>query len=334
MTTRRLAIGGVSALCGAVPGLGRPARVHRIGVLGVHADQFSPSDENEQAFLDELARLGWVAGRNLQLISRASGHELQRLDALAAELVALEVDLILSNGGTPTALAAKRATATIPIVMVASRDPVADGLVASLFRPGANVTGNADMGRELVLKRVELLLQAVPAAKRLGYIVHERTLAQSEAQTTVAVMDAALRAQGRQLFTAVARQVAQGDDLDHVLDQLARQRVQAVVIDNYATIGAGQRRVAAALRRGRLPAIMEDASYARAGVMMTYTEPLIDCYRRAADYVHRILSGARPADLPVSRGTRFVLAINIDTARTLGLTIPATLKVQADLLLP
>lgn len=304
--------------------------MYRIGLLGVHANPFAPPDRYEEAFLEELARRGLVTGRNLEFISRASGNDLQRLDGLAAELVALKSDVILTYGGTPSTLAAKRATSTIPIVMISSRDPVDDGLVASLSHPGGNVTGNADMGRELVLKRLELLQIAVLGAKRIGYVVHERTLVRSGQQTTVAALESALRAQGGHLIIATVRQVLQGDDLDRVLDELVHKQVQAVVIDNYATIGADEERVASVLVRFRLPAIMEHAMYARAGVLMTYNEPIVDAYMRAADYVHRILSGAKPADLPIARPTRFELAINLRTAKTLDITIPQSLLLRAD----
>lgn len=330
MIKRRTALLALPALCALSLAGAQASKMYRIGVLGVHPFPYVPADPDEQALLDELARRGLVVGRNLEFVSRASGNDLQRLDALAGELVALKVDLILSIGGTPSALAAKRATSTTPILLLGARDPVEDGLAASLSRPGGNLTGNADMGHELVVKRMQLLREAVRQPIRIGYLVHERFLARRSQLTAVSELEAVLRAQGGQLVTAPVREVTQGDDLDQAFDRLVGQRVQAVVIDNYATIGATSKRVAAVLTRHRLPAIMEDASYARSGVLMTYTEPSVEAYLRIAQYVQRILAGASPAELPMMRPTRFELVINLQTAKVLGIEIPQSLLQRAD----
>ncbi|MEP6874285.1 MAG: ABC transporter substrate-binding protein [Burkholderiales bacterium] len=302
-------------------------QVVRIGVLGVFL--WDPADPSAKAFMNEVSRRGYVLGRNLTFVSRACGNELRRLDGLAGELVALKVDLIWSTGGTPSALAAKRATTTIPIVM-SSRDPVEDGLVESLAKPGGNVTGSADIGQELTLKRLQLLLEAVGDAKPIGYLIHPRILERKSERRTIAAMESSMHARGGRLVVAAVREVSQGDDLEYGLALLQQQGVGAALINNYSTIGADEERTADILLRHQLPAMMENRPYAVGGVMMTYSEPVEDDDLRSASFIDRILKGAKPRDLPIERPTRFELSINLRTARKLGIVIPAALLLRAD----
>jgi putative tryptophan/tyrosine transport system substrate-binding protein len=302
-------------------------RVMRVGVLGVGL--WDPLDPSAKFFMDELSRRGYVLGRNLTFVSRACGNELQRLDGLASELVMLKVDLIWSTGGTPAALAAKRATATIPIVMT-TRDPVEDGLVESLAKPGGNVTGSADIGQELMLKRLQLLLEAAGEAKVVGYLTHPKILERKSEHKTIAAMESLMLARGGRLVVVSVREVSKGDDIEYGVALLQRQKVSAVLINNYSTIGADEARTADILLRYQLPAMMENRSYAEQGIMMTYSEPPGDGDLRNAAFLDRILKGAKPRDLPIERPTRFELSINTRTARKLGITIPSALLLRAD----
>ena len=321
---RRLAI---AALLGSAAGLNVASeRIFIVGVLGV----FSYEEENDVELTAELKRRGYVMGRNLRIVSRACGNELNRLDVLAAELVAMKVDLILSTGGTPSALAAKRATSTIPIVMSA-RDPVEDGLVRSLAEPGGNVTGSADIGEELAIKRLELLIEAARPRGPLGYLIHPRIQQRQSERKTIAAMEAYMAARGGSLVVASVREVAQGDDIEYGLSLLTKQGVFAAVINNYSTIGAGTaNRVAGLLLQHRMASIMEARAYALGGVLMTYSEPPKYSSLRSAGFIDRILRGAKPSDLPIERPDHFELVINLKTATSLGITIPTPVLTRAD----
>lgn len=321
---RRSALVFVVAIANAPRALA--ARIFRIGVLGV--SDWDPTGPFDRPFVDELARRGYVQGRNLVLVSRSCGPELTCLDALAAELVALKVDLILSNGGTPTALAAKRATSKIPIVMTGARDPVSDGLVKSLGRPGGNVTGNADMGAVLMVKRLQLLMEAVGSPAVVGYLGYEPHMKRISERETVAALESFLQAKGRRLVVATVRE--RGDDLEAAFASLRQKGAAAVLVNNYATIGADSaEQVAGWMMRYRLPSIMEERSFAVSGVLATYSEPGEHQAVRAAEYVDRILKGALPSDLPVSQGTTFDLVLNLKTAKAMGLTIPRYVLLRA-----
>lgn len=318
---------GIAAFLGSVTGpIFSFERVFQIGVLGV----FPYERDNNEEVTAELARRGYVLGRNLRIVSRACGNELNRLDALASELVAMKVDLIFSTGGTHTALAAKRATSTIPIVMSA-RDPVEDGLVQSLDRPGGNVTGSADIGEELAIKRLQLLIDAVRPSGPVGYLIHPRIQERQSERNTIAAMKAFMVARGGSLVVASVREVVQGDDIEYGLSLLTQQGVSAAVINNYATIGAETfDSVAGRLLQHRMAAIMEVREYAVNGVLMTYSEPPKYGKIRSAGFIARVLRGENPRDMPIERPTRFELVINRKTAISLGVTIPISLLMRAD----
>jgi putative ABC transport system substrate-binding protein len=307
------------------------ARLYRIGVLGV--SDWDVKSSSVLRTIGELERLGYVQGRNLQFIVRVCGTDLSRLDSLASELVNLRVDLILSDGGTPSALAAKRATSTIPIVMRDSRDPVADGLVSSLAKPGGNVTGNASMGAEMMVKRLQLLIEAVGARGPVGYVPYQPHMVRESEQQTIAALESFARSQGLQLIIAPVRDIAdgKGSGFENALASLNRQGAVAALINNYSTIGVESfEQLAASMMRYRLPSIMEERDFALGGILMTYTESSADRDLRTAGLVAQILNGAKPADLPVSQATRFELVINLNTAKAMGIAIPQSILLRAD----
>lgn len=202
----------------------------RIGILGV--TEWSRGDRSGAPFVDELERLGHVEGRNLVLIPRVSGYDMTSLDRLARELVDLKVDVIFSTGGTPSALAAKRATSTIPIVMEGARDPVADGLVASLARPGGNITGNADIGPELMVKRMQLVMEAAGTSGPVGYLAYEPNLERASDLRIVAALDAYARQRGAPLVLVPVKKVTGGGGLEAAFATLGRLGAAAAVINN------------------------------------------------------------------------------------------------------
>jgi putative ABC transport system substrate-binding protein len=319
---RRLLLApAAAALCLRVGAEGT-VRAYRIGVLG--PDGSDASGPTWEAFVDELSQRGYVQGRNLVLERRfGEGDRIDLLDRYAAELVAQKVDLIYAVRGNASALAAKKATATVPIVFYSSNDPVGVGLVSSLPRPGGNVTGNATLGSDVVAKGLELLAQAagkltqfvlfVPAGIRaLGWF------AKSEA----ALVEAGARLGAKAHFVEV-REV---DEMAALVQRLERQGIDAALLFDFPLFRPHQERIAALFIEHRLPSY----GYARAGFLLHHDVSRPQLARNAAAYVDRILKGARPADLPVEQVKVFQLAINLKTAKALGLTIPPSLMLRAD----
>jgi putative ABC transport system substrate-binding protein len=299
------------------------AKVRRVGVLGV--EDYRSSDW-WSALVDELAKRGYVEGKTLSFVSRTCGEKLDLLDPMAKEIVALGVELIISTSGDALG-PLRRATRTIPIVMTASSDPVRDGWVASLAHPGGNITGNTVSGPDIELKQLELLIEALGTNKRIAHVVFEafRSLPAEVAQT--ARFEALARTRGILLETLGA---ADGHALDGVFRKLARGGCNGVVLQNHATIGLDGDEVASLGLRHGLPVIMAVQDYARAGVLFTFSPSMISLYRKTAVYVDRILSGAKPADLPVELPTKYEFVINLKTASALGLTVPPSILLRAD----
>jgi len=305
-----LAAGALAARAGAQPNPG--GKVFRIGVLTF--DESNSPSPSWTALVAELVKGGYVEGRNLAFERRDARADAQRLDGLAVELVALQVDLIVTMAGRLGVVAAKKATTSIPIVMVGIGEPVRWGLVASLARPGGNVTGNASFGNDLFIKQVELIVEAVGKPVRIGVL----------AGTGYSPLFApAVRKHGAKLHFA---ELKSPEELDETLESMARQRVDALVINN----APNPQRIAALTARHRMPAIAASRSYAEAGVLLSYSVDLADLGRDAATYVDRIFKGAKPADLPVQQATKFDLVVNQRTAKTLGLTIPRSIWLRAD----
>jgi putative tryptophan/tyrosine transport system substrate-binding protein len=320
---RRTFLAGTGAVLLAAP-LAAPAQqTARIGYLALNLDA---NPRYRDAFRLGLRDLGYVEGRNLVIEYRDAEGKPERLAAGAAELVALNVDVIVAPG-TLAALAAKRATATIPIVLPTIGDPVADGLVKSLARPGGNVTGLSNLTGDLIGKCMQLLKEAVPGATRVAVLTHPGSA------TAKTDKDYATRAPtaGRSLgFVVRLIDAGRPVDLDRAFAEMTRWRANALVVMPYATLLQERARITAMAAKQRLPAVYAYRESVVAGGLMSYGPDLADQFRRSAAYVDRILKGASPADLPVEQPTKFELAINLKTAKALGLTVPPSLLARAD----
>ena len=277
-----------------------------------------------EAFRQGLRDLGYVEGRNIVIEYRYADEKYERLPALAAELVRLKVDVIVSHG-TPGPLAAKQATSAIPIVMTSAGDPVASGLVSSLARPGGNVTGLSLMVPELGGKRVQLLKEILPGLSRVAVLWNA---ANPYASLVVREMEIAATTLGVQLQSLVVRGP---DDFEGALAAATTGRAGALTaVEDPLTI-TKRTQIVDFAAKSRLPAIYGVKEFVDAGGLMSYGAHLADLYRRAAaTYVDKILKGAKPADLPVQQPTKFEFVINLKTAKALGLTIPQSVLLRAD----
>jgi putative ABC transport system substrate-binding protein len=296
----------------------QPVKVPRIGVLRAGA----PPDPLLEAFRQGLRDLGYAEERNISIEYRWAEGRSERLPALAADLVRLKVDVIVASGDT-AALAARRATTAIPIVMPVSNDPVTVGLVASLARPGGNVTGFASLYTELPGKWVELLKEALPLVSRVAVIWDPRT-----GPATVRVSEAAARALGLHLQVL---SVGRPDDFVTAFAEAQKSRAEALIVLSSAFLYAHRTRLVELAAQHRLPAMYHQSDFVLgSGGLMSYGPDLYDLFRRSATFVDKILKGAKPADLPVEQPTKFELVINLKTAKALGLTIPPSVLARAD----
>jgi putative tryptophan/tyrosine transport system substrate-binding protein len=296
-------------------------QLRRIGTL----DYGSPSTRPHmwEAFKRRLRDLGYVEGSNITLEVRWAHDQANRLPALAAELAKLGVDVIVTSG-TPAALAAKEATNTIPIVMATSADPLSVRLIASLARPGGNVTGVATLGTELGGKRLELLREIVPTISRLALLWDEATRSVIPA---LQEMQTAARLQGVSVQTIGVRGP---DELDSAFLAMAKEHADALVVLPSVMLFTERKRLAELAVRGRMPTVMPTRDFAEAGALIAYGADLEDSFRRAANYVDKIIKGANPAELPVEQASKFELIVNLKTAAVLGLTVPPSLLARVD----
>jgi putative tryptophan/tyrosine transport system substrate-binding protein len=288
---------------------------------------FSPDGQTDRlrGFRQGLADAGYVEGVNLAIEYRwAEGH-LGRLPTLAAELVHRRVVLIAVTGGPTPAFAAKGATATIPIIFTVGDDPVRLGLVASLARPGGNVTGINFFANELAAKRLELLRELVPSATRIAVLVNSAEATNTE--STLKDVDSAANAMGLQIKKLNA---STSREINETFANFARERPDAIFIGPDAFFTARRVQLALLAAFHRLPVIYPLRPFTEAGGLMSYGSDIVDAYRQVGSYAGRILKGATPADLPVVRASKFELVINAETARTLGLTVPLPLLARAD----
>jgi putative ABC transport system substrate-binding protein len=276
------------------------------------------------AFRNGLSQAGYEDGQNVAMKFGWAEDQYDRLPGLAAELVGQKVAVIVAAGGPVVALAAKSATTSIPIVFTAVADPVRSGLVASLNRPGGNVTGMAGLTAELDTKRLELLHEMVPSAKVIGVLVNPNRPGVEEQAHDV---EAAAQAMSLQVVVARAGRVA---DFEAALAVLERGRAGALLIAADPFFNSQRGEVMSLITRGRMPAIFQWRDFAAAGGLASYGPSLTDAYRQAGVYVARILKGESPADLPVQQPTTFQFVINLKAAKTLGLEIPPTLLARAD----
>jgi putative ABC transport system substrate-binding protein len=295
------------------------AKIYRIGILeSVPAAQNAP---NLDALRKGLRELGYVEGRNVILEYRSSDGRAERFADLAAELVRLKVDLIVTRG-TPATRATKNATETIPVVMATMGDPHA--LVASFTRPGGNITGVTTFSTELTAKRLELLKELAPGLSRVGLL---HNMGNPAAPPEWEETKTAARALGLQ---AQLLDVRTPGDLGRAFELAGRQRVDGLVIGPDGLTQMEQRTIIDAVTRGKLPTAGPSRDFVEAGGLMAYAVNYPDLYFRFAGIVDKIFKGAKPADLPVEQPTRFELAINLKTARTLGLTVPRSVLLRAD----
>ena len=299
------------------------AKAPRIGYL---TGNLATGLHLREAFLHGLRDLGYVQDRNVVIEYRDAEGQYGRLPALAAELVALKVDVIVVTN-TPAALAAKQATRTIPIVLAWVADPVGSGLVTSLARPGGNVTGLSFFAPELVGKRLQLLTEIVPRVSRVAALWHPGDLGELTEKQMRTEEDVAARALGVRLQVVEARGP---EDFDRAFSDMTRAHMDAVIVQSTNIFFIERGRLVDLAARSRLPAMYQGREFVDAGGLISYTANVADLFRRAATYVDKILKGAKPADLPVEQPTKFELVINLKTAKALGLTIPPSLLLRAD----
>ena len=322
MNTRRqiLAALSLSMLSAALPSLAQqPAKVAKIGFLA----SFSSGQLASRlpAFQQGLRALGYVEGKNIFIAYRYADGKLERLPDLAAELVSLDVDILFVQG-SPAALAAKNATKIIPIVIGNASDPVGIGLIASLARPGGNITGMSDFNVEVVTKRFELLKEVVPSASRIAVL-------SNPANSTNPIQLQQIRTVASALgVTLLSLEARTPDDIDHAFAVI--KPAKALLVFGDPMLGTHQRQIIELAARGRLPAIYADEQAVDAGGLMSYAVNFGDLYRRAAVYIDKILKGAKPGDLPVEQPTTFQLAINMKTAKALGIKFPQSILLRAD----
>jgi len=296
-------------------------KVHRIGVLETISTTLNVA--NFYALREGLRQLGYAEGQNLVIEYRSADGRDDRFPGLARELLALKVDVIVTRG-TPAAKAVKNATSTVPVVMMASGDPVGVGLVTSLARPGGNITGLSAIVGELSPKRLELIKEIVPGLARIAVLANTSNDA---VRRDWARIETAARSLGVQSQLLDLRE---SDALGPTFDDASARRADALVVVIDAITQANQQRIVDLAMKHRLPAIYSSREFVDAGGLISYGVSYPDLYRRAATYVDKILKGTKPADLPVVQPTKFELVINLKTAKALGIEVPPSLLALAD----
>jgi putative tryptophan/tyrosine transport system substrate-binding protein len=298
-------------------------KVFRIGFLD--SSTASGSAGLVDAFRQELSKLGWMEGKNIAIEYRFAEQKPERVPELAAELIRLNVNLIVVTG-TPPALAAKSATSTIPIVMTNSGDPVGAGLVASLARPGGNVTGLSGLNPQLNTKRMEVLKDVVPKLSRVGLLLGSRGGIADDLQ----LKELRAAAQAMKLQLEEIKTQVDSEALQSAFQSAKQKQVGAIMTTASRTFLGERKRIVALAGKHRLPAIYFQKEFVDEGGLMSYGTEYDDLYRRAAVYVDKILKGAKPADLPVQQATKFEFVINLKAAKQIGLTIPVRVLERAN----
>ena len=312
--------GGLLAAPLAVRGQ-QASRVYRIGYLsylGCSDDLFL-----KEPFRQGLRELGYVEGRNIVIECRDASGKPDRLADLVADLVRLNVDVLVAVG-TPFALAAKQVTATVPIVMVYIGDPVASGLVSSLARPGANVTGSSMLASEMIQKNLELLKEAAPSVSRVTVLIDSSNPGQTKPDQQMAAAAKVLGVRPQRV------DVRTSADLDAAFAAVLRQRAEALYVHPLPIPPRDIERLAEFAIRNRLPTATVHQPYVKAGLLICYVTDLARQFRRAGIYIDKILKGAKPGDLPVEQPDKYEFIVNLKTATALGLTIPQSLLHRAD----
>jgi ABC-type uncharacterized transport system substrate-binding protein len=319
-------LGALLFAFGFPAGAQQPGKIPRIGFL---VSGFpSGAAPRIQAFQQGLYKLGYVAGKTIIIEYRYAEGKLEPLSELAAELVRLKVDIIVTDTSYATQ-AAKDATKTIPVVFTTANDPVGDGQVASLARPGGNLTGFSILALDLNGKRLELLKEAFPNISRVGFLTKMGTTIGEQRLGEQRFKEAEAAAKGLGLRLQVVG--AKGaEDLERAFEAAKRAGVQALLAHPSTFVAINRARIIELAIKNRLPVIYGSREHAEAGALMSYGPDLVDNYRRAATYVDKILKGAKPAELPVEQPTKFEFIINLKTAKQTGLTIPPNVLVRAD----
>jgi len=295
-------------------------KVWRIGFLGAATAAGFGSRVAE--LRKSLAELGYIEGKNVIFEERWADNSNDRLPQLAADLVRVKCDVIVTSG-TPAIFALKRATTAVPIVMATSGDAVKSGLVASLARPGGNVTGLSFFGPELYAKRIELIKEAVPRVKTIAYLFNPDNPAE---QGNVSIVENAARQMKTNLYWFETRKIS---DFESAFTAMTKKNIDAVVVTNDTLLVTNYKTIAALVAKQRLPSI-GGSEFADAGGLLGFGPSAVSLFRRSAVYVDRILKGAKPADLPVEQPTKFELWINGKTAKALGIKLPNSILVRAD----
>jgi ABC-type uncharacterized transport system substrate-binding protein len=325
---RRTFIAGIgSAAAWPVVAQGQQSKaVPRIGFLTTGSLELPETLVMIDAFRQGLRELGYVEGTNIIVEYKAADSKIERFADLAKELVQLNVDVIVASN-TPAALAARQATATIPIVVPVMGDPVRDGLVSSLARPGGNITGLTFLGPELLPKRIALLKEAVPNVSRVAALWHPGAYGERTMNEMMEEAEGAAKTLGVQLRLAA---VQGPDDFEGAFSTIVQGRADAVIVFPSPMLFTERRRIVDLAVKGRLPLMAMGKEFAELGGLMAYGASIPGLIRRSATYVDKIINGATPSDLPVQQPTTFDLVINIKTAKVLGLDVPPSLLARAD----
>jgi putative ABC transport system substrate-binding protein len=312
-------IGGAAAAWPLAARAQPAGKTVRVGMLETVSTALKPDDL--AAFRQGLRALGYVEGQNLKIEYRSADGRPERFPALAQELIGLNVDLIITRG-TPAAFAARNATSTIPIVMAAIGDPLL--VVASLARPGGNITGLSAFVNDLMAKRVELLRDMVPGLSRVGALLNMSNASELSQWTEI---DSASRTIGIQSQLFDVRKAA---DLAPAFEDASRRQIGAFIISIDTLVQENQKLIIELAAKHRLPAIYQSREFVDAGGLITYGVNYPDLYRRAATFVDKVLKGTKPSDLPVEQPTKFEMVVNLKTANALGLALPPAILLRAD----
>ena len=316
-----VAIGVTLAMCGAAATAQQPTKIPRIGFLSVTL--LSTISPRIEAFRQGLRELGYVEGKTIVIEWRSAEGKLDRVPALSAELVRLKVDVIVTGGATDTR-AAKDATNTIPIVMAQDSDPVGSGFVASLARPGGNITGVSTLAPEVSGKRLELLKEVIPKLSRVAVLGISTRPGNAQSLKEVELAAGAFKVQVQYL------DVLDVKDIETAFRAATKGRAEAVLVLQSPFFNSQRTQIADLAIKNRLPAIYPWPEFVEDGGLMTYSVSFADLFRRAATYVDKILKGAKPAELPVEQPKKFDFIINLKAAKQIGLTIPPNVLARAD----
>jgi putative ABC transport system substrate-binding protein len=337
MTVRRrdfiTLLGGAAAAWPIAAAAQQGDRVRRIGVLMASDENDSESKRRHSAFTQALVDLGWTDGRNVHMDLRwgAGGADINRMRALAQELVGLQPDIIVINGTPAGAVAVQRETRTIPIVFASIGDPVASGIVERLDRPGGNITGFANLEPTLAGKWLELLSEIVPGIKRAAIMFNPDFNINPDNNPTVSVYMPSFEAAARSLkVVSISATVRSDAEIETAIIALGREPGGGLVVpaDPFTTVHRAS--IISAAARNNVPTVYRFPFIVRDGGLLSYGVDVVDIFRRAASYVDRILRGAKPGDLPVQLPTKYEMAVNLKTAKALGLTVPPSIRLLAD----